>query len=82
MGVSLGMATSRPPTDLRKQRVDLNRKLLMAVIFVLVVVGGFLIAIFYSAPAAVMGATCLAAGAGLIGVLWLIFSLLGKWVGE
>lgn len=76
------VSASRPPTDLRKQRNDLTRRLLWLVLFVLVGVGGILIAILYGAQAGMLAVACLLAGAGLIGLLWLIFTLIGKWVGN
>lgn len=72
----------RPPTDLRRQRNEFNRALLWLALFLLVVVGGVLIAVFYGASAALLGVTCLLTGAGVIGLLWGIFTLIGKWVGE
>jgi hypothetical protein len=52
------------------------------VLFVLVVVGSSLIALIYSTSVALMGLMCLLVGAGVIGLLWGIFSLIGKWVGS
>ncbi len=80
--IILCVSAPRPPTDLRKQRNELTRRLLWLVLFVLVVVGGILIAILYGAQAGVLAVACLLAGAGVIGLLWLVFSLIGKWVGE
>lgn len=72
----------RPPTDLRQLQRDLNRRLLWLTLFVLVVVGSLLIAVFYGAAAAALGVLCLLAGAGMIGLLWLVFTVLGRWAGE
>jgi hypothetical protein len=72
----------RQPTDLRRQRNTFNRSLLGLVLFLLVVVGGILIATFYGVEAAVLGVACLAVGAAVIGLLWAIFTLIGKWAGE
>ncbi len=72
----------RPPTDLRRLRHDTNRRLLWLALFVLVVVGGGLIGLIYGGPAALLGLTCLLAGAGLIVILWLALSILGKWAGD
>jgi protein-S-isoprenylcysteine O-methyltransferase Ste14 len=71
----------RPPTDLRRQRNELTRRLLWLVLFVLVVVGGILIAVVYGAQAAALGVSCLLVGAGVIGLLWAIFTLIERWVG-
>jgi protein-S-isoprenylcysteine O-methyltransferase Ste14 len=70
---------SRPPTDLRKISRDNQRRLFGAVLLVLVGVGGGLIALTYGAPAGLLGVLCLLAGAGVLGLLWLIFTLLGHW---
>jgi len=67
---------------LRKQRNDMNRRLLLLVMFVLVIVGGILIAIIYGPQAAGLAVLCLAAGAGVIALLWFVFTLLGKWAGD
>jgi hypothetical protein len=72
----------RPPTDLRRQRNEFDRRLLWLVLFVLVAVGGALIAAIYGSEAAALGVACLLVGAGVIGLLWAVFSLIGKWVGE
>ena len=79
---NLRVSAPRPPTDLRRLRNEMNRRLLWLVLFVLVVVGGVLITVLYSVQAGVLAVACLLAGAGVIGLLWLIFTLIGKWVGE
>jgi fatty acid desaturase len=73
--------TPRPPTDLRAQRRDINRRLLGLVLFVLVVVGSALIAAFYGLNAALVAMACLVSGALVIGLLWLVFTLIEKWAG-
>ncbi len=72
----------RQPTDLRRLRRDTYRRLLLLALFVLVVVGGGLIALVYGAPAAMLGIACLLAGAGAIVAIWLALSLIGKWAGD
>jgi Na+/phosphate symporter len=72
----------KAPTNTRKLRDDLNRRLFWLVLFVLVIVGGGLIAAIYGSSAAVLGLACLLVGAGVIGLVWAIFTLIGKWVGE
>jgi polyferredoxin len=72
--------TSRPPTDLRKQRAQLYRRLTVLVVVVLVIGGGSLIALVYGAPAGALGVLCLLGGAGVIALIWLVFTLIGKWV--
>ena len=71
---------SRPPTNSRKERAQFNRNLAILVIVVLVVGGGALISLVYGLPAGALGVVCLLGGAGLIGLLWLMFSLIGRWV--
>jgi|YNPBryBLVA2012_1023415.scaffolds.fasta_scaffold80376_1 uncharacterized membrane protein YjjP (DUF1212 family) len=72
----------REPTDLRRLRRDTNRRLLWLVLFVLVVVGGALIALLYGGPAAMLGIACLLTGAGAVAAIWVMLSLIGKWVGD
>jgi hypothetical protein len=76
------MQPQRPPTDTRKLHRDMNRGLLGLVLFVLVVGGGLFIALIYGPEAAAFGLICLFAGAVIIVLLWLVFTLLQKWVGE
>ena|GEM_PF-965450 len=72
------VSAPRPPTDLRRQRSEFNRRLLWLVLFVLVVIGGVLIAVLYGPQAGMLAVICLLAGAGVIGLVWLIFTLVGK----
>lgn len=60
----------------------MNRRLLGLVLFSLVIVGAGLIGVIYGWSAGLMGVLCLLAGAAVIGLLWLIFTLLGKWAGS
>jgi hypothetical protein len=71
--------TPRPPTDYRAYRRKTDRDLALAVIVMLVGVGGALIALIYGGGAAVLGLVCLLGGAGLFGLVWLILSLLERW---
>ncbi len=70
----------RPPTDYRQSRAKRDRTQLILVIFVLVVIGTALIGLIWGVRSAVLGGLCLAAGAALIGGLWLLLSLIQKWV--
>jgi len=63
-------------------RRSMDRTLAWAVVLCLVGVGGALIALVYGTGAAALGLTCLLGGAGLIGLLWLVVTLLGRWAGE
>ena len=70
------------PTDYRGTRRRQERSLLYLVIFVLVVIGTGLIGLIWGANAAFLGAVCLVSGAVLIGGLWLLLSVLQKFVGD
>jgi hypothetical protein len=72
----------RPPTDYRANRRRNDRNLAWAVVLFLVGVGGSLIALIYGGGAAVLGIVCLLGGAGLIGLIWMILTLMGRWAGE
>ena len=65
-------------TDLRAQRRREQRRLLWAVIAFLVVGGTITIALVYGVPAAALGLVCLLAGAGILGLLWLIMLLIER----
>jgi len=65
-------------TDLRQQRRREQRRLLWAVIAFLVVGGTVTIALVYGVPAAALGLVCLLAGAGILGLLWLIMLLIER----
>ena len=64
--------------DLRQQRRREQRRLLWAVIAFLVVGGTVTIALVYGLPAAALGLVCLLAGAGILGLLWLIMLLIER----
>jgi hypothetical protein len=71
-----------PPTDYRKLRRSNDRNLLILVIVVLVVVGDGLIGLIWGWPAAITGGICLIGGAALIISLWLLLSVIERWVEE
>jgi hypothetical protein len=73
------MTNSRPPTDTRGDRRRLDRNLAWAVVIFLVGVGGLAIALTYGRNAVILGVMCLAAGAALFGLLWLILTLMERW---
>ena len=70
---------SHPPTDTRDISRRLERGLARWIVFFLVVVGAIVIALVYGTPAAIVGALCLAAGAGIFGLLYLIVTLMERW---
>ena len=66
------------PTDLRARRRREQRRLFWIVAAFLVVVGSIAIALVYGPQAAVLGLGCLLAGAGVLGLLWLILLLMER----
>jgi hypothetical protein len=72
----------QPPTNYRKTRRKQERTLLFLVIFVLVGIGTGLIGLIWGAQAVLTGGLCLLGGAVLIAGMWLLLSLIEKWVGE
>jgi len=66
------------PTDLRAQRRREQRRLFWIVAAFLVVVGSVAIWLAYGPSAVPLGLTCLAVGAGALGLLWLILTLIEK----
>ncbi|OGR28395.1 MAG: hypothetical protein A2139_01285 [Desulfobacca sp. RBG_16_60_12] len=73
---------SRPPTDYRRYRRETDRKLAIAVVLFLLLVGSGLIALIYRPAAGVLAFVCLLAGASIIGLLWILLSLIERWLGE
>jgi len=71
-----------PPTDMRALRRREDRRLVVVVMVFLVAVGGVAIGIVYGWQTAVLGAVCLLGGATVIGLLWLILSLVERWAGR
>lgn len=69
----------RPPTDYRAMRRRNDRALFLAVIAVLLVVGGGLIYIIYGPGALITGLACLLFGVGILLLLWLIMSAIERW---
>ena len=73
---------SRALLDLRAFRRREDRQLVLVVMLFLVVVGGAAIGVVYGWRMAVTGAVWLLGGAAAIGSLWLILSLVERWVGR
>jgi hypothetical protein len=80
--VSNSEGDSRPPTSYRQTRRRTERNLLFLVIFVLVVGGTGLIGLIWGREAIFLSSLCLISGAALIGGLWLLLTLIQKWVDE
>ena len=80
-GVDAPMSGSRqrPPSDYRQLRRETERRQLYAVIAVLVLLGGGLIALIWGPGAAITGVACLILGAGLIVGLWLLLTVIERW---
>ena len=70
----------RPPTDYRRYRRETDRKLAIAVVLFLLVVGTGLIAIIYRPSAGALAFICLLGGVGIIALLWILLSLIERWV--
>jgi hypothetical protein len=68
-----------PPTDYRARRRRDDRALFLAVIAVLLGVGGGLIFLIYGAGALVTGLACLLVGVGLLALLWLLMTGIERW---
>jgi heme A synthase len=66
------------PTDLRGSRRREQRRLFWIVAIFLVVVGSVAIGTAYGPSAVPLGLTCLTVGAGALGLLWLILTLMEK----
>ncbi len=70
------------PTNLRAQRRSEQRRLFWIVAVFLVVVGSISIGLAYGPSAAVLGMGCLLTGAGVLGLLWLILTLIERWANK
>jgi Na+/proline symporter len=64
------------PTDLRTRRRREQRRLFWTVAIFLVVIGSVAIGLAYGPSAVPLGLICLAVGAGVLGLLWLILALM------
>ncbi len=73
---------SRPPTNYRAHRRATDRQLAIAVVLFLLFVGTGLITIIYQPAAGIVAFGCLLFGVGILGFLWILLTLIGRWVGE
>jgi hypothetical protein len=69
----------RPPTDLRKQRRQTERNLVVGGFVLMFVVGGGAIWYLYGVGAMFAGWLCLGGGAGLLALLYGILKLMEIW---
>jgi hypothetical protein len=67
------------PTNTRRQQRENERRLFVAVIAFLLIVGSALIGVVYGGWAAATGLICLLAGSGLLLFLWLLLTWLERW---
>ena len=73
---------SRPPTDYRRYRRETERKLAIAVVLFLLLVGSGLITLIYQPVAGIIGFGCLLIGVGIIGLLWVLLTFIERWVSD
>jgi hypothetical protein len=73
---------AKAPTDLRAQRRREQRRLFWIIAAFLAVGGSVAIGLIYGAEAIPLGLMCLLAGTGLLGLLWLILTLVEKMTGR
>ncbi|MFN2272188.1 MAG: hypothetical protein ACK2US_15195 [Anaerolineae bacterium] len=66
------------PTDLRARRRREQRRLFWVVAAFLITGGSVAIGVAYGPSAVPLGLTCLAVGAGALGLLWLLLTLMEK----
>lgn len=78
------MSDNKPidPTNSRAIRRRTDRALVVAVVLILVIVGGALIYLIWGLAAFVTGMPCLLGAAAVITVLWLFFALIDRFLGE
>ena len=73
---------SRPLSDYRRYRRQTERNLVIAVVTVLVLVGSGLVLLIFGPGAGISSLICLLFGAAAIGGLWLLLTLIERWVGD
>ena len=69
-------------SELDRHRRQTYARLVIGGFLILLVVGGGLVWLLYGRAAALTAVVCLLIPAGLLGLLWLILTLLELWVGE
>jgi protein-S-isoprenylcysteine O-methyltransferase Ste14 len=68
------------PTDMREYRKKLERRLVVAVMVALLVVGSVVIGLVYGWQSILTGLICLVPGAAILGLLWLLLNWLERFV--
>jgi len=66
------------PTDMRAYRRQTERRLAIAVILALVLIGSVVIGLVYGWPAVFTGLLCLLPGAGVFLLLWIVLSVIER----
>lgn len=66
------------PTDMRAYRRQSERRLVVAVVLVFVLVGSVVIGLVYGWPAVFTGLLCLLPGAGIFVLLWLVLVVIER----
>jgi membrane protein implicated in regulation of membrane protease activity len=76
------MSRRKRLSELDRHRRQTYARLVIGGFLILLVVGGGLVWLLYGRAAALTAVACLLIPAGLLGLLWLILTLLELWVGE
>jgi hypothetical protein len=66
------------PTDMRAYRRQTERRLVIAIVFILVLAGSVVIGLVYGWPAVFTGLLCLLPGAGVFLLLWIVLSVVER----
>lgn len=69
---------SNKPTDMRAYRRQTERRLAIAVVLTLVLIGSVVIGLVYGWPAVFTGLLCLLPGAGVFLLLWIALSVIER----
>ena len=77
-----GMKRNRRSFDPRRHWNQTQARLILGGLAVLVVVGGGLVWAIYGGAAAIAAEICFLGGIGVFALLWLILTLMEKWVKE
>jgi hypothetical protein len=67
---------------LRRHRRQTERRLALAVVISLLLVGGGLIGLIYGTGAAVMAVSCLMLGCAVFALLWFALTVMEWWAGR
>ena len=70
------------PTNTRLIREQTERRLAMAVVLCLILLGGGLVGVVYGTGVAMVALSCVIVGSSVLGLLWLALSLMEWWVGR